>query len=586
LDKLRKIAGRFLPLLRPAGEGGFARLAVIAVVLALSVAATAVILSFHRPQSASANSVTMDIRSGTCTPQAKCTVTTGDKFTVEISAPTGGIPSGGYSGYQIVLQYSAAFNLNPSPPVSKWQGCASNAFATQTPSPGVYIIICKDSLNNPFFVDYTGPLLNVQFVCKQSSGTITLVGGSSGSQVSFYYQPNSNGQPNHVFLKSSQTLTINCVPPTPTPTQTFTPTSTFTPTQTFTPTSTATNTPTATATFTPTSTATSTPTATRTSTATSTRTPTRTPTVTQTPTTTGSPTVTPTSTKVPDSSLAKMAFRIYADKAKTQLVCDVGPIIRDCALEANTPFSVDVLALQPPSGGYTGYEIEVQYSGALNLQPQSGVTENRWPDCAPSTAFESTAKPNAYIVGCKTGIFSPPLSSYAGVLANVQFVCKSGTGQIDLVAGAQAQTSFYSRPGAGQPLRIYLKSLIKSGGKAVADSFNISCLSKQPFPGDTDGDGCPDVNENGSNPFLGGQRNFLNPWDYFDPNHDGRVRIDDIVAVVAHYFLDANDPGYSQDFDRSYVGPNPWNLGPPDGQIRIEDVIFAVDQYFHDCPPP
>jgi len=125
LDKLRKIAGRFLPLLRPAGEGGFARLTVIAAVLALSVAATAVILSFQRPQSASANSITMGIRSGTCTPQVKCTVTTGDKFTLEISAPAGAIPSGGYSGYQIVLQYSAAFNLNPSPPVSKWSAVAA-----------------------------------------------------------------------------------------------------------------------------------------------------------------------------------------------------------------------------------------------------------------------------------------------------------------------------------------------------------------------------------------------------------------------------------------------------------------------------
>jgi hypothetical protein len=59
------------------------------------------------------------------------------------------------------------------------------------------------------------------------------------------------------------------------------------------------------------------------------------------------------------------------------------------------------------------------------------------------------------------------------------------------------------------------------------------------------------------------------------------------------YFKDDNDgnpglppytPGYSPNYDRTYLGPNPWNLGPPNGQQRADDILAVIDQYFHDCP--
>ena len=39
----------------------------------------------------------------------------------------------------------------------------------------------------------------------------------------------------------------------------------------------------------------------------------------------------------------------------------------------------------------------------------------------------------------------------------------------------------------------------------------------------------------------------------------------------------------AEDYDRSYVGPNPWNLGPPSGQILVDDILRVLKQYFHDC---
>jgi hypothetical protein len=105
-------------------------------------------------------------------------------------------------------------------------------------------------------------------------------------------------------------------------------------------------------------------------------------------------------------------------------------------------------------------------------------------------------------------------------------------------------------------------------------------------PGDADGDGCPDVNEQQTavgSELTGGRRDYLNPWDYFNPTRDGKNRVDDILAVIQHFGKNAGDPGYSQDYDRTYMGPNLWNDGPPDGKIRVADILAEIDQFGHDC---
>jgi hypothetical protein len=101
---------------------------------------------------------------------------------------------------------------------------------------------------------------------------------------------------------------------------------------------------------------------------------------------------------------------------------------------------------------------------------------------------------------------------------------------------------------------------------------------------DSDGDGCPDLKELGSNHTLGGQRDPHNPWDWWDPTHDGKDNSADILAVQQHYGKNAGDPGYSTDYDRTYIGPNNWNLGPPDGHIRSVDILLIQYQYGQACP--
>jgi alpha-tubulin suppressor-like RCC1 family protein len=105
----------------------------------------------------------------------------------------------------------------------------------------------------------------------------------------------------------------------------------------------------------------------------------------------------------------------------------------------------------------------------------------------------------------------------------------------------------------------------------------------QPYPGDTDGDGCPDAREQGTDQTTGGGRSYTNMWDYFNTSQDGSNRVDDVLAVINQYFVDVGEAGYDQDTDRTALGPDQWDLGPPNGEQRIDDVLAIIYQYFHDC---
>ena len=114
---------------------------------------------------------------------------------------------------------------------------------------------------------------------------------------------------------------------------------------------------------------------------------------------------------------------------------------------------------------------------------------------------------------------------------------------------------------------------------------------KLPEPGDTDGDGCSDQRENGPDETLGGQRDYKNPWDFYDvlgPNYgppDGIVDLpNDILAVIVT-FSPAGAPPYNVLYDRGPTsGPNPWNMTAPDGVIDLpNDILGVIQQFDHSC---
>ena len=150
-------------------------------------------------------------------------------------------------------------------------------------------------------------------------------------------------------------------------------------------------------------------------------------------------------------------------------------------------------------------------------------------------------------------------------------------------------SAFQAGPGgrfrAGQVYGIW-------GGIVVPAPTPTPKPPKLPHPGDTDGDGCSDEQENGSDETLGGLRNYLNPWDFYDVLGPGSALptdqiVDlpnDIFGVIRH-FSPQGAPPYDVQFDRGpkLTGPA-WNMTAPDGVIDLpNDILGVIRQFNHNC---
>ncbi len=144
---------------------------------------------------------------------------------------------------------------------------------------------------------------------------------------------------------------------------------------------------------------------------------------------------------------------------------------------------------------------------------------------------------------------------------------------------------------------------------ATATSTPIGCAS-----GDSDCDGCPDVNELSANPLAGGSRDPHDPWDFFDvplpplTSADGTgirnhiVTIGDVIAILYYvgtadggppnaagvsYNTDLNSNGIpdGREYDRTAGGfaDQPWRSGPPSGAVSIGDAIVDLAQVGDNC---
>ncbi|MCI0855298.1 MAG: FG-GAP repeat protein [Chloroflexi bacterium] len=154
----------------------------------------------------------------------------------------------------------------------------------------------------------------------------------------------------------------------------------------------------------------------------------------------------------------------------------------------------------------------------------------------------------------------------------------------DLFVGA-LQADPGGRFNAGQVYAIW-------GGTVEPTPTPTPAPPKQPHPGDTDGDGCSDMQENGPDETLGGRRDYLNPYDYYDvygpaqsPVLDGVIDLPNDVLGVVQHFSPAGAPPYDVIFDRGpSSGPNPWNMTAPDGVIDLpNDVLGVINQFNHRC---
>ena len=125
----------------------------------------------------------------------------------------------------------------------------------------------------------------------------------------------------------------------------------------------------------------------------------------------------------------------------------------------------------------------------------------------------------------------------------------------------------------------------------VFDTFTISAAPPKLAIGDTDGDGCTDQQENGLDEELGGRRDYLNPWDFYDVvgpaggPPDGVIDLpNDILGVILHFSPHGAAP-YDVQYDRGPAfGGDAWDMGPPDGVIDLpNDLLGVIQQFNHKC---
>ncbi len=227
-------------------------------------------------------------------------------------------------------------------------------------------------------------------------------------------------------------------------------------------------------------------------------------------------------------------------------------------------------------------DADLDGSTTIENSERGPAREIVWPELAPVAAFRHEFGPGFVGHAGLTGVLPPfPNSTHLGTIVELEMSCPASPIQspISLLPHAdpiaEGSGSAFVEP-------VGLTLIVPKVG-----SITVNCVSPQSFPGDTDGDGCADAKELGTDVTLGGQRDWLDPWDFYDVSSpkDGVIDLlNDILGVVNHY-APTGDPPYDAYYDRGpSAGPNGWNLTEPDGVIDLLIDITGVQlQFGHDC---
>ena len=133
---------------------------------------------------------------------------------------------------------------------------------------------------------------------------------------------------------------------------------------------------------------------------------------------------------------------------------------------------------------------------------------------------------------------------------------------------------------------------------------------------DNDNDHCSNGKELGADPMSGGDRDPLNPWDFFDAPtpaltaangagiRSGAVTLADVIAVLYYVGTSAANPTQAngsgviygsdwnlngvqdgKEYDRapSSDASKPWRSSAPNGSVSIADAIVMLNQVGANC---
>ena len=282
---------------------------------------------------------------------------------------------------------------------------------------------------------------------------------------------------------------------------------------------------------------------------------------------------------------------------------------------ADHAFEVAYACPVEPSGtgpcGLGGFEIELLFNpsqlayNSMAVGPFLTSTGRTLFSCSNPAGHDPLNGVATY--KCNTTGAAPLGPQGSGVLATATFTASGSLGTFPLSLGDTVLTDISNGTIAHT----------SEGGQVVVAALGA---------GDTDGDGCTDLQEEGDDPFGGGHRNPYNPWDFFDapvpanadPAPNGApnrvIDVGDVLAVLFYAFAEDEGPvnsnGVDYDshkagdwagpaamhpdgqvnsyddvgrrYDRTAAAP-PLFPGAPNGVIDIGDVLAALEQFGHDC---
>jgi glucose/arabinose dehydrogenase len=129
-----------------------------------------------------------------------------------------------------------------------------------------------------------------------------------------------------------------------------------------------------------------------------------------------------------------------------------------------------------------------------------------------------------------------------------------------------------------------------SDGDGLTDDEEFA-LGTDPFDADSDDDGCGDGTELGPQPTLGGDRNPLYFWDFFDVDDgsktgvlDGRVDLRDTLLILEHFGHNNDTDPIDATLDRAALNEaKPWQSSQATNGITLNDALANLAQFGHSC---
>ncbi len=106
-----------------------------------------------------------------------------------------------------------------------------------------------------------------------------------------------------------------------------------------------------------------------------------------------------------------------------------------------------------------------------------------------------------------------------------------------------------------------------------------------PTPGvDSDGDGCTDAQETDTDPLFGGDRNPLDPWDFYDVNGTKSITLSDTLLILEHFGHAHDGDGLDSSLDRFVPDAlKPWRSAEALNGITLADALANLLSFGHSC---